>query len=154
MGGVPVHCSTSIEISKPKADVWSAITDIPNAAGMISGILSLEVLENPEAGLVGLKWKETRKMFGKEATEIMWITEAVDNEYYCTRAESHGSVYQTRLSLNDEEGNTRLTMAFTGEPQSMGAKILSFVMGGLMKGSMEKELQKDLVDIRNFVEQR
>ena len=149
-----MRCSTSIEISKPKADVWNAVTDIPNAAGMISGIISVEVLENPEAGLVGFKWKETRKMFGKEATEIMWITDAAENEYYCTRAESHGSVYKTRLSLNDDDGNTRLTMAFTGEPQTRGAKILSFVMGGVMKGSMEKELQKDLVDIRNFVEQR
>ena len=149
-----MRCSTSIEISKPKADVWNAVTDIPNAGGMISGIISVEVLENPEAGLVGFKWKETRKMFGKEATEIMWITDAAENEYYCTRAESHGSVYKTRLSLNDDDGNTRLTMAFTGEPQTRGAKILSFVMGGVMKGSMEKELQKDLVDIRNFVEQR
>ena len=149
-----MQCSTSIEISKPKADVWKAVTDIPNAVGMISGILSVEVLENPEAGLVGFKWKETRKMFGKEATEIMWITDAADNEYYCTRAESHGSVYKTRLSLNDDDGNTRLTMAFTGEPQTMGAKILSFVMGGFMKGSMEKELRKDLTDIKNFVEQR
>ena len=149
-----MRCSTSIEISKPKAEVWNAVTDIPNAVGMISGIISVEVLENPETGLVGFKWKETRKMFGKEATEIMWITDAGENEYYCTRAESHGSVYKTRLSLNDDDGNTRLTMAFTGEPQTMGAKILSFVMGGFMKGSMEKELQKDLVDIRNFVEQR
>lgn len=149
-----MRCSTSIEISKPRADVWNAVTDIPNAVGMISGIISVEVLENPEAGLVGFKWKETRKMFGKEATEIMWITDAVENEYYCTRAESHGSVYKTRLSLDENDGNTLLTMSFTGEPQTMGAKILSFVMGGFMKGSMEKELQKDLVDIRNFVEQR
>jgi hypothetical protein len=148
-----MQCSTSIEISKPKADVWRAVTDISNAAGMISGILTVEVLENPEMGLVGFKWKETRKMFGKEATEIMWITDAVENEYYCTRAESHGSVYKTRLSLNDDEGITRLTMAFTGEPQTMGAKISSFVLGGLMKGSMEKEFLKDLSDIKEFVEQ-
>lgn len=148
-----MQCSTSIEISRPRADVWKAISDIQNAAGMISGILSLEVLENPDTGLVGFKWKETRKMFGKEATEIMWITDAEENEYYCTRAESHGSVYKTRLSLNDGAGQTRLTMAFTGEPQTMGAKVISFFMGGLMKGSMEKELLKDLTEIKKFVEQ-
>ena len=148
-----MQCSTSIEISRPRADVWKAISDIQNAAGMISGILSLEVLENPDTGLVGFKWKETRKMFGKEATEIMWITDAAENEYYCTRAESHGSVYKTRLSLNDDGGQTRLTMAFTGEPQTMGAKVMSFFMGGLMKGSMEKELLRDLTEIKKFVEQ-
>lgn len=149
-----MKCSTSIDISKPKEDVWKAITDIPNSAGMISGILSVDVLEKPALGFVGFKWKETRKMFGKEATEIMWITDAVDSEYYCTRAESHGSVYETRLSLSEDGGNTQLTMSLTGEAQTMGAKILSFCMSGFMKGSMEKELRKDLTDIKNFVEQR
>ena len=148
-----MQCSASIEISKPRADVWKAVTDIPNAVGMISGILSVEVLENPDTGLVGFRWKETRKMFGKEATEIMWITDAEENAFYSTRAESHGSVYKTRISLDDDGGQTRLTMAFTGEPQTMGAKVMSFFMGGMMKGSMEKELLKDLTDIKNFVEQ-
>jgi len=92
-------------------------------------------------------------MFGKEATEVMWITDAAENDYYCTRAESHGSIYKTRLSLDEDGDRTRLTMAFTGEPQTMGAKVMSFFMGGLMKGSMEKELLKDLTDIKKFVEQ-
>ena len=148
-----MQCSTTIDISRPRAEVWNAVSNIRNAPGMITGILSLEVLEDPDAGLVGFKWKEARKMFGKEATEIMWITEAVENGYYCTRAESHGSVYKTRISLDDVDGQTRLAMAFTGEPQTMGAKVMSFVMGGMMKGAMVKELQKDLMDIKNFVEQ-
>jgi len=45
---------------------------------------AIEVLEKPDAGFVGFKWKETRKMFGKEATEIMWITDSVENEYFST----------------------------------------------------------------------
>lgn len=148
-----MQCSSSIDISRPKEDVWKVITDIPNSAGMISGILSVDVLEKPDTGFVGFKWKETRKMFGKKATEIMWITDAVENEYYCTRAESHGSVYATRLSLSEKGGNTQLTMSFSGEAQTTGAKILSFCMSGFMKGSMEKEFLKDLTDIKRFVEQ-
>lgn len=42
---------------------------------MVSGIISLNILHQPEDGLVGLKWEETRKMFGKEASETMWITD-------------------------------------------------------------------------------
>lgn len=145
--------STSIEISKPKEDVWKVIADIENAQGRISSILSIEVLEKPEAGFVGFKWKETRKMFGKEATEIMWVTDSVENEYYSTRAESHGSIYVSRLSLAESAGITTLTMSFSGEAQTWVAKILSALMGVLIKSSMEKELQKDLVDIKNYLEQ-
>lgn len=87
-----MQVSTSIKISKPKENVWKAITDIENSAGMISSIISIDVLEKPEVGFLGFKWKETRKMFGKEATEIMWVTDSVENKYYSTRAESHGSV--------------------------------------------------------------
>ena len=145
--------STSIEISKPRENVWKAITDIENCQERISSIIAIEVLEKPEAGFVGFKWKETRKMFGKEATEIMWVTDSVENEYYSTRAESHGSVYVSRLSVTESAGITTLTMSFSGEAQSLLARILSALMGAFIKGSMKKELQKDLVDIKNYVEQ-
>lgn len=46
--------------------------------------------ENTASGLVGLKWRETRMLFGKEATAEKWITDAVENECYKTRAESDG----------------------------------------------------------------
>ena len=82
-----------VDIDAPKNAVWHAISDIENAATNIDGIQKIEVLERPAAGLVGLKWKETRKMFGKEATETMWITEAVENDYYQAHAESCGCHY-------------------------------------------------------------
>ena len=66
---------------------------------MISGIEKIEVLEKPSHGLVGLKWEETRIMFGKTAIEIMWITEAEDNSHYQTRAEHRNVVYISKLSF-------------------------------------------------------
>lgn len=145
--------STSIDIAGPREEVWKVITDIENAVGRISSIMDIEVLEKPETGFVGFKWKETRKMFGKEATEVMWVTESVENEYYLTRAESHGSVYISRMAVTESGGTTTLTMSFSGEAQTLVAKILSTLMGFMIKGSMEKELQKDLADIKQFVEQ-
>jgi len=142
-----------IEIDKPKDVVWSAITDIENSPDMISGILALKILEQPKDGLVGLKWEQTRLMFGKEASEIMWITESVENEYYCTRAESHGSVYITKLSLSQNGKKTLLTMTFSGEAQAIFIKIVSACLGIFMKKPMKKMLLKDLEDIKEYVEQ-
>lgn len=147
-----MEVSTSIEILKPKENVWKAITDIEDSAKMISSIIAIDVLEKPQVGFLGFKWQETRKMFGKEATEIMWVTDSLENEYYSTRAESHGSVYISRLSLSESGANTILTMSFSGEASSLIAKIISTLMSFIIKGSIEKELQKDLVDIKQYVE--
>lgn len=144
--------TVDIEISKPKNIIWAAITDIENCSNIISSIIGLEIINQPEDTIVGLKWKETRRMFGNEATETMWITDSVENEYYCTRAESHGSVYITKLSLSEIGDNTLLTMSFTGEAQTLIVRFISACMGFFIKSSMKKGLLKDLNDIKNYVE--
>lgn len=144
--------TADIKINQFKDIVWKAITDIENWESMISSIFKIVILNKPAGDFVGLKWEETREMFGKEAKETMWITESEVNEYYCTRAESHGSVYITKLSLKSIDNSTVLTMSFNGIPQSIIAKVLSFVMGPLIKKSMKKALTKDLEDIKAYVE--
>ena len=134
-------------------DIQRANTaDFENCKDFIESIVKLEIIDQPQNTLVGFKWKETRVMFGKEATEIMWITDYVENEYYKTRAESHGSIYISNLSLKPAEGMTRLTMSFSAEPQSVVAKIFSFFMCFFLKGSMKKALLKDLNDIKDHLE--
>ena len=144
--------SVEVEIKAVKEKVWAVITDIENCEKMITGIVGLKVIDKPESGVVGLKWSETRVMFGKEAEETMWITDAVENEYYCTRAESHGSIYATKLSLQENNNVTVLSMTFTGTSDSAFVRMLTVVMGLFMKKSMIKMLQADLEDIKRFVE--
>ncbi len=141
-------------INAPRAAVWNVITDIENAAETISGIEKVEILEKPSTGLVGLKWRETRTLFGKTATEVMWITDAEENSFYDTRAESHGAVYTTRISLADQGESTSIKMRFVGKPQTMAAKIMSALMGWMFRGAMQKALVQDLEDIRKAAEER
>ena len=147
-----MQTQASIVITSNKEKVWQAIKDIENYQSMISAIMKINILNKPEEGLVGLKWEESREMFGKEAMETMWVTEAVENEYYCTRAENHGAVYLTRLSLQSQGDATKLTTTFTGEAETMVAKILSLLMGVFIKGSLKRALLKDLEDIKARVE--
>ena len=91
-------------------------------------------------------------MFGKEATETMWITDYKENEFYQTRAESHGSVYVSKLSLEESGNHTKLTMSFSAEGQKFFVKIISFCMGFLLKGTMKKAVVKDLNDIKTHLE--
>ena len=144
--------SVDIEIDSPKNKVWTAITEINNWSDMISGIIDLKVLHQPEKGIVGLKWTETRKIFGKESSETMWITDCKYEEYYCTRAENHGAIYSTKMSVSEGDSNTLLTMAFSGTSESTFVKLISSIMSLFYKRSMVKMLQNDLADIKRFVE--
>lgn len=137
--------------ASPEA-VWKVITDIDNAPNNISGIETVEILERQDSAFVGLKWRETRIMFGKEATEVMWITDARENTSYSTRAESHGSTYITHFELQPEGAQTRLVMTFDGQAQTFGAKLMSAIMGIFFKGATIKALEKDLSDIKAAVE--
>ena len=79
--------SMSELLEAPRSDVFKLFTDIENASDRISGIRKLEVLSEVRSG-VGLRWRETRVMFGKEATEEMEITGFDEPESYVVEAES------------------------------------------------------------------
>ncbi len=147
-----MEISAQVTINAPINQVWAAVADIENAATRISGIDAVEILAPASDGLVGLKWRETRTLFGKTATEVMWITDAVENEFYDTRAESHGSIYRTRISVAQDPTGTTLTMRFRGEPVTFVAKLFTVPMGWMVKGSMRKVVQQDLEDIKKAVE--
>ena len=69
-------------IDGTKEEIWQVITDIEGSEKTIGAIEQIEILEKPASGLIGLKWRETRTMFGKTATEVMWITDVKENGYY------------------------------------------------------------------------
>jgi carbon monoxide dehydrogenase subunit G len=143
-----------IEIKAPKEKVWNVITDIENSVNTISGIDKIEILNKPKDTVVGLKWKETRTIFGKSATETMWITEATEYNYYKTRAESNGAIYQTILKLSEKENTTFLTMEFNSEAITIKGKIMAFIFGRMLNKTMNKLIKKDLIDIKTTVENK
>ena len=142
-----------VTINGSKAAIWAAITNIENASETISGIENIEVLEKPANGLVGLKWGETRMLFGKPATVEKWITDAAENEFYKTRAESDGFVFLSTMSISESSGGgVTLTSSHDSQPQGIVAKLKSIPMP-LFKGMVKRALRQDLNDIKAAVEQ-
>lgn len=141
-----------VTINGSRAAIWAAITNIENASEIISGILKIEVLEKPANGLVGLKWRETRTLFGKSATADKWITDAVENEFYKTRAEDGGFVFLSTMSISESGGGMKLSSSHDSQPQGIVAKLMSIPMGLFFKGVAKKALLQDLNDIKSAVE--
>jgi hypothetical protein len=145
--------SAQVTINGSKSAIWAAITNIKNAAEAISGIDKIEVLETPASGLVGLKWRETRMLFGKPATAEKWITDAAEHEFYKTRAESDGFIFLSTTSISESGGGITLTSSHDSQPQGIVARVLSIPMGIFFKGVAKKAILQDLNDIKAAVEQ-
>jgi hypothetical protein len=64
----------SISINADRARVFEVFCDLENAAANIGAITKLEVLAGPAQLNLGTRWRETRTMFGQQATEEMWVT--------------------------------------------------------------------------------
>jgi hypothetical protein len=141
-----------VTINGSRAAIWAVIADIENAAETISGIEDIQVVDKPAHGLVGLKWRETRLLFGKPATAEKWITDAAENEFYRTRAESDGFIFLSTMSISENSGGSTLTSTHDSRPQSLGKKLLSIPMMFLFRGVAKKAILQDLNDIKAAVE--
>ena len=146
---VEVHLS----ISASKSAIWAVMTDIANAAKIIRGIEKIEILEKPAGGLVGLKWRETRMLFGKAASVDKWITDAVENESYTTRAEEGGFVFLTTMRIAEGSGGMTLTSSHETKPQGFIARLKGLPMI-LFKGVIKRAIAQDLNDIKTAVEKK
>ncbi len=142
---------SSTTINAPIDKVFNVFTDIKNAREMISGINKIEILSEVQEG-VGLKWRETRTMFGKEATEDMEITNIEDKTSYTVEAESNGTDYTTVFEFEENNGSTEVTMMFEAKALTLAGKMMSILLI-FFKGATKKALDQDLEDMKNFIEQ-
>ncbi|MEO0475586.1 MAG: SRPBCC family protein [Planctomycetota bacterium] len=135
----------SKQINAPIERVFDVFTDLPSAADRLSGVESVEVLtDGPFA--IGTRWKETRVMMGKAATETMWITAVEPNRSYTAEAESCGTHYTSTFTFEPVDGGTRVTMSFSGRPVRLWAWLMVPV-GVLMTGPIKKMVVQDLDDL-------
>ena len=143
----------SVSIQGSAAAVWAAMIDIEHAADFIRGIEKIEIVDKPANGLVGLRWRETRILFGDSATVEKWITDATDNVCYKTRAESDGFIFLSTTSIAARDGGVTLSSVHDSQPQTLLRKLFAVPMMFLFQSVAKKALLKDLVDIKTYVEQ-
>lgn len=137
-------------IAAPPEVVFARATDFRRAPEFITSIVRMEILTSGPIG-AGTRFRETRLMFGREATEEMTVTVFEPPKRYTLSAESHGSRYHTELSFVPDGQGTRITMTFQGTPVTFMARVMSVLMRPMMK-SAAKMCAKDLDDIKTAVE--
>lgn len=136
----------------PVQRVWDVATDLAGSPRVIKGIDAVEVL-TPGPFAVGTRWRETRTMMGRSATEEMTVTAVEPERSYTVEASSSGALYVSTFTFAPSaDGGTDVAMTFGGRPTSTVARVLGAITAPLAKLAVTKALQRDLVDIAEAAE--
>lgn len=134
-------------ISAPVDLVFSTVADIRKYSKAIPHIVKFEFLSDVESG-VGTKFRETRLMRGREATEDLEVTECVVNDRIRIVSDSHGSVWDTVFSFTPTDGGTTFSMVM----DARAYKLLPKLVNPLIKGMIRKEMEKDMDLVKAYCE--
>ncbi len=140
-------------VGAPASKVWEIITDLDGAAARMSGIDKIERLDGGSEFGVGTKWRETRTMSGKTATEEMVVTHIEPGVSYTVEADARGAHYVSTMSVEAaDEDRCRVGMTFAAEPDGIMGKIMAATIGRMFQGSTRKAIEQDLDDIKAAAE--
>lgn len=140
----------SKSINAPIEKVFDVFSDITQIENRIDGITKIEILSDVKSG-VGTRWRETRVMFGREATEEMEISALEANKSYEVVAESRGMKYHTKYTFTPQGDGTQVEMVFSGQAVSFAAKLMT-PLAFLMKGTVRKAMDKDMDELKAVCE--
>ena len=124
--------------------VFATLTDMEAVGQWMPGFVRIEMLTEGDFG-VGTEWRETRKLFGKEATEQFEVTECRPPSRLGMRVDgSKGSSkrgeYLFTYELEPSEGGTDVVLH--GEIGGLSGVI--GLMSKILVGPYKKACAKDL----------
>ncbi len=134
-------------INAPKERVFQTVADIREFAKANSNIVKYEFLSDSQTG-VGTRFRETREFKGKQAASEFEVTEYVENEHVRIVTDSHGTVWDSIFTVAEAEGITTLTLTMDANSYKLLARVMNFLIKGLIK----KEVAKDLLKIKTYCE--
>ena len=136
-------------VDAPIEKTFQLFSDFANAH-RIDGIEKIEMLTDGPTG-IGTRFKETRIMFGREATEEMEVTEFESNKLYTVAADSCGARFESTFRFHPVGKQTRVDMTMTSTPQSLFAKLFA-PLGYLMAGGVKKVIASDIEQLAKVCE--
>lgn len=140
----------SRQISAPIDTVFAATSDFAGAPERIRAIDKVEILTAGPVG-VGARFRETRTLFGRQASEEMEVTLFEPPRRYAIGCVSCGCRYHSEFRFETKNGGTEVTMSFEAVPLTLFARVMAFLTKPMIK-SMAKMCAQDLDDIKTSIE--
>jgi len=139
-------------IAAPRERVFSTMTDLDGWSTWMKGLVRVEKLTDGPVG-VGTEWRETRKIMGKEGSEVFDITAFEPSSSLSLHvdgakgATKKGHYYFDYRFEETPEG-TRVVMHGVIDIPGFMARI----MGKLMIGMFKKACDRDLIALKDYLE--
>ncbi len=135
--------------------VWAVVADLDRAADVMAAIEKIERLDSGTGFEVGTRWRETRTMFGRTATEVMEVTHIEPGVSYTVESDAAGAHYTSTVSVESfGDHRSRVTMTFSAEAKGLLGKVMAATVGRLFRNATRKALDADLEDIKAAAERR
>ena len=135
-------------IAAPADKVFAAVADVRQFSRAVEHIERVEFVSDTRTGL-GTRFRETRRMRGRESTVELEITEFAAPERVRFLSEAGGVKWDTVFTVaRARGGNTRLTMVMEATPLTLPARL----MVPLMKGMVRKAIAADMDAVKRYCE--
>lgn len=137
-------------VEAPPEVVFAVVADIPAWPRYISAIDRIELL-SPGPVVAGLRFRETRVMFGRPATEEMTVAEIAPPRRLVLTGINHGTAYRAEHVCEPQGRQTRLRLVFEGRPVTLLARLFT-PLGWLFLGAVKRQFASDLADLKGEAE--
>lgn len=132
------------------AVVFDTFTNLDRATERVPSIVRIERL-TPGAFGLGTKFRETRVVFKREASETFEVTAFEPNQMFELTARSCGAMYQTQFRFAPTDAGTRVDVAMTIRAESFLAKLFT-PLSRMMMGMVKKCVAADVVALKKVAE--
>lgn len=139
-------------IGAPRAVAFATAADVRAWPEHIGAIETTELLTREPVG-AGARFRETRRMYGRLASEVMTMAEFEPPERFVLTAFNHGARYRIEHVFEELKPGTRLTITFSARPITRAARLLS-PFAYLASGSLVRQVKRDLGDLKRAIEAR
>jgi hypothetical protein len=136
--------------------VFDVASDLARAAENFRAIERIEVV-TPGAVGVGTRWRETRRMMGREATETIEFTAFDRPRSYTAGCESCGVYLETGFQFEAANGatpSTDVTVGVSWKARTLFAKLISPLMNLMFSKTLRGCIEGDLEDLKRVAESR
>ncbi|MEX2430600.1 MAG: SRPBCC family protein [Dehalococcoidia bacterium] len=151
---MPLIFTTEVHIAASPERVFQALTDLDGARHWMQGLVDMEKTTDGPFG-VGTRWKETRRMYGKNATEHFEVTSCEAPEKLMLRVDgSKGSTgkgeYRFDYVVSPEGDQSHVAVSGLIDLPGLFPRLF----GRLFIGSFKRAIYKDLHAMKAYVEEQ
>lgn len=138
---------SSILINAPIEKVFQTISIPENYCNAIPDVKKIEIISDIKKG-VGTKFRETRKMNGKDVVTTLEVVEFEENKFIRLTSDAGGTVWNSTFKVKQIGEQVELSLQMKAKPYKFLAKLMTRVV----KGFIQKALDNDMKSVKKYCE--